>query len=50
MNKLNPFDAKRREADKKNQADRHAKRVAGIKAARKDKNLRAAKKSRNTRY
>ena len=34
MKKLNPFDAKRREIEKKLEQDRHAKKAAAIKAKR----------------
>jgi len=50
MKKLNPFDGKRREAENKLNEDRHKKREAAKKAARKDKNKKQAKKDRNGRY
>jgi large subunit ribosomal protein L4e len=50
MRRLNPFDEKRREIEKKAQEERHKKRVATLKNLRKDKNWKAAKKTRNANY
>jgi len=50
MRKLNPFNDKRREAEKKLQEERHKKRVAALKGARKDKKNKADKKGRNATY
>jgi len=50
MKKLNPFDAVRREAEKKAQAARHTKRVAALKTLRKDKAHKKSKVDRNTNY
>lgn len=45
MQKLNPFDAKRREIEKKLEADRHAKKAAALKAKR----SKAGRKTRTER-
>jgi hypothetical protein len=46
---LNPFDAKRREQEKKLQAERHVKRVAAVKA-RRTKEGKKAKAERRTKF
>jgi large subunit ribosomal protein L4e len=46
MKKLNPYDAVRREAQRKNQQERQNKRAAEIKKRRKDKVSKAARKQR----
>jgi len=46
MKRLNPFDARRREVEQKMMADRHQKRMAEIKARRKNKDYKKAKKAR----
>mmetsp|Transcript_34707 Transcript_34707/g.25846 ORF Transcript_34707/g.25846 Transcript_34707/m.25846 type:complete len:317 (+) Transcript_34707:325-1275(+) len=50
MSKLNPFDKQRRDAEKKLQEERHKKRAAQIKAARKSKAGKEAKKARRERH
>jgi len=50
MKRLNPFDAKRKEAEKKLNEERHKKREAARKSSRKDKTNKKTKKERNTKY
>ncbi len=50
MRRLNPFDEKRRDAEKKLQEERSKKRVAAVKAARKDKKTKEAKNKRNVAF
>jgi hypothetical protein len=50
MKKLNPFDAVRREAERKAQEERHKKRVAAAKTNRKDKAIKAGKAKRNANF
>lgn len=50
MRKLNPFNEKRREGDKKSQEERHKKRVAAIKQKRKDKNIKKGKIARTAQW
>ena len=50
MKKLNPFDAHRREQEKKLNEERHKKRVAALKNKRKDKKEKASKKKRNANF
>jgi large subunit ribosomal protein L4e len=50
MRRLNPYDAKRREAEKKLNEDRHKKRAADLKGLRKAKKTKEGKKKRNTEF
>jgi len=50
MKRLNPFNEKRQEAEKKLQEERHKKRVATLKGLRKTKEHKAAKKGRNAAW
>jgi len=50
MKRLNPFDEKRRTAELALNKERNSKRAAAIKAKRKDKNAKATRKARNTKY